>query len=131
MARLTAISLTIYIAAFSAANAAGLAPYIVVNANSIPEPMTEVAPDPELGAALMLGAGCSACHQKDLNRIGDRMTEGEMRLMIVAPEIRVADTAMPAYYRVGVYGEAAEDLVGKTRLSAEEIEAIISYLKTL
>lgn len=127
MKRLAAILLTIYMPA----NAADLAPYIVVNANAIPEPLIEGPADPELGAALMLGAGCSACHQKDLNRIGDWMTTGEMRLMIVAPEVRVPDTAMPAYYKVGVYGEAPDDQVGKTRLNAAEVEAIIAYLKTL
>lgn len=127
MKRLAAILLTIYMPA----KAAELAPYIVVNANAIPRPLIEGPADPELGAALMLGAGCSACHQKDLNRISDRMTDGEMRLMIVAPEVRIPDTAMPAYYRVGVYGEAPDDQVGKTRLSAAEVEAIIAYLKTL
>ena len=127
MKRLAAILLTIY----TPAAAAELAPYIVVNADAIPEPLIEVAPDPELGSALMLGAGCSACHQKDLNGIGERLSEGQMRLMIVAPELRIPDTSMPAYYSVGVYGAVAEDQVGETRLSAEEIEAIISYLKTL
>ena len=127
MKRLAAILLTIYMPA----HAADLAPYIVVNANAIPEPLFEGVADPELGAALMLGAGCSACHQKDLNRISQRMTDGEMRLMIVAPEVRVPGTTMPAYYKVGVYGEVAEDQVGKTRLSGAEIEAIIAYLKTL
>ena len=133
--RLAAILLTIYIGAYtgvlSIAKAAELVPYVVENANAIPEPLVEGAPDAELGAALMLTAGCSACHQKDLNRISERMTAGEMRLMIVAPEVRVPDTAMPAYYKVGVYGEAPEELVGGTRLSAEEIEAVIAYLKTL
>ncbi len=127
MKRLAAILLTIYMPA----KAAELAPYIVVNANAIPKPLIEAPADPELGAALMLGAGCSACHQKDLNRISLRMTDGEMRLMIVAPEIRAPDTSMPAYYKVGVYGEVPDDQVGKTRLSAAEVEAIISYLKTL
>ncbi len=127
MKRLAAFLLTIYMPA----NAADLAPYIVVNANAIPEPLIAGPADPELGAALMLGVGCSACHQQDLNRIGDRMTDGEMRLMIVAPEVRVPDTAMPAYYKVGVYGEVADDQVGKTRLSAAEVEAVIAYLKTL
>ena len=127
MKRLAAILLTIYMPA----KAAEFAPYIVVNANAIPKPLIEGPADPELGAALMLGAGCSACHQKDLNRISDRMTDGEMRLMIVAPEVRVPDTSMPAYYKVGVYGEAPDDQVGKTRLSAAEVEAIIAYLKTL
>ena len=131
MKRLAAILHTIYIGAFSTAFAADLAPYIVVNANAIPEPLIEGPADPELGAALMLGVGCSACHQKDLNRISDRMTDGEMRLMIVAPEVRTPDTVMPGYYKVGLYGEVDEDLVGKTRLSATEIEAIIAYLKTL
>ena len=131
MKRLAAILLTIYLPEYSPAYGADLAPYIVVNANAIPEPLVEVEPDPELGAALMLGVGCSACHQKDLNRISDRMTDGEMRLMIVAPEVRVPDTVMPAYYKVGIYGEVAEERVGRTLLSAEEIEAIIAYLKTL
>ncbi len=131
MKRLAAILLTIYMPVYAPAYGADLAPYIVVNANAIPEPLVEVEPDPELGAALMLGVGCSACHQKDLNRISDRMTDGEMRLMIVAPEVRVPDTVMPAYYKVGIYGEVTEERVGRTLLSAEEIEAIIAYLKTL
>lgn len=127
MKRLAAILLTLYMPA----KAAELVPYVVVNANAIPQPLSDAPADPELGAALMLGVGCSACHQKDLNRISDRMTDGEMRLMIVAPEVRAPDTVMPAYYRVGVYGEVPDDQVGKTRLSAAEIEAIIAYLNTL
>lgn len=131
MKRLAAILLTIYTGTFSAASAADMAPYTVVNANAIPEPLFAGPADAELGAALMLGAGCSACHQKDLNRISQRMTDGEMRLMIVAPEVRAPGTDMPAYYEVGVYGEVPDDQVGKTRLNAAEVEAIIAYLKAL
>lgn len=108
-----------------------LVPFTVVDAAAIPAPLVEGASDPERGAALMLGAGCSACHQKDLNGVSDRLTEGEIRLMIVAPEIRAPDTAMPSYYIVGEYGASPDDLVGRTRLSAPDIEAIIAYLKTI
>ena len=108
-----------------------LVPYTVVDTSTIPAPLVEGAADPERGAALMLGAGCSACHQKDLNGVSDRLSEGEIRLMIVAPEIRAPETTMPAYYIVGEYGDAPDDLVGRTRLSAPDIEAIIAYLKTI
>lgn len=127
MKRLAAILITMC----APASAAELAPYVVTNADTILEPLVGVAPDPEFGAALMLGAGCSACHQKDLNQIGERLSEGQMRLMIVSPEVRAPGTAMPSYYAVSVYGEVADDQIGRTRLSAAEIEAIISYLKTL
>ena len=121
----------ILIFAASGALADTLTPYVVENANAIPAPLTETPGDAVRGEALMLGAGCSACHQKDLNGISARMTEGEMRLMLVAPSIRTPDTPMPGYYQVGVYGEAPDELVGRTRLSAQEIEDIIAYLAAL
>ncbi len=108
-----------------------LVAYTVVDATAIPAPLVEGAADPDRGGVLMLSAGCSACHQKDLNSVSDRLSDGEIRLMIVAPEIRVPETTMPAYYIVGEYGDAPDDLVGRTRLSAPDIEAIIAYLKTI
>lgn len=120
--------------AAGAAGAGTLVDYEVVNARAIPAPLTEWSGDPEEGAAAAARAGCFDCHNPKLNKgprlddVGERLSEGEIRLMIVEPRIRFPETTMPSYYAPGVYGEAPDELVGRTRLDAEEIEAIVAWL---
>lgn len=119
-----------------------LVDYTVVDAVEIPEPLTVWSGDPEAGAAVFEAAGCAACHRApghedaarigpDLRGVGARLSPGEMRLTIVEPRIAAPETDMPAYYAVGVYGEAPDELVGRTRLSAREIEQLVAWLAAL
>lgn len=114
------------------AEAAVLVDYVVNDGASIPAPLADWSGGPGPGEALYRSAGCAACHDgpdaPDLADIGRRLTIGEIRLMIVEPRIPFPETAMPAYYTPGRMGEAPDELVGATRLTALEIEQIIAYL---
>ena len=106
--------------------------YVVENAASIPEPLAEWAGGPAPGAALWREAGCAYCHERGrgpaLEAAGARLTPGEIRLMIVEPRVVYPDTEMPAYYTPGRAGEVEEMLVGRTRLTALEIEQLVAFL---
>lgn len=113
--------------------------YTVTNAGEIGEPLSDAPVDVDDGAAVFASAGCDACHRArgfetapdlgpDLSDVGRRLNEGAVRLMIVAPRVRAPDTKMPAYYDVGRYGAAPDEEVGRTRLSALEIEQLVAWL---
>lgn len=116
----------------AAAAEAPLVDYVVENAASIPAPLVEGAADPAAGAAVFDAAGCAGCHGADagpdLAGVGARLSEGAIRLAIVNPAILWPETAMPAYYAIGRLGEVPDDLVGRTRLSAGEVEALVAWL---
>ena len=132
--------------AFTAGGAAAaeepLVDYVVENAAAIPAPLAGWTGPAEAGAAVFGDAGCAECHAApgfedapaigpDLTGVGARLTEGEIRLMIVNPSIILPETDMPAYYEVGVLGEAPDELVGRTRLTPTEIEQAVAWLASL
>lgn len=128
--------------ALPAAAEEALVDYVVENGASIPAPLVAHGGGPADGRAVFDRAGCAACHRApegeretaegpDLAGVGARLTEGEIRLTIVDPAILSPETEMPAYYAVGRPGEIPDDLVGRTRLSAEEVELLVSWLVTL
>ncbi len=116
----------------AAAAEEALVDYVVEDAAAIPAALAPPAGGPDIAAALFESAGCAGCHGAgkgpDLSDIGARLTEGEIRLMIVEPRIVYPETEMPAYYTPGRFGEAPDELVGRTRLSAGEIEALVAWL---
>jgi L-cysteine S-thiosulfotransferase len=67
----------------------------------------------------------------DLSGAGNRWSEGQLRLRIVDSSRLKTDTIMPAYYRVEGLTRVAPAFVGKTVLSAEQIEDVVAYLATL
>lgn len=67
----------------------------------------------------------------DLNGIGARLSEGQIRLRIVDPARFNASTIMPAYYRSEGLVRVAPSFKGKTILTAEQIEDVVAYLATL
>lgn len=115
-----------------AAAAAEPVDYVVENAAAIPEPLAEWAGGPGPGAALWREAGCAECHESGrapaLDGAGARLTAGEIRLMIVEPRVVYPETEMPAYYTPGRAGEVEEAFVGRTRLTALEIEQLVAFL---
>lgn len=119
-----------------------LVDYIVENASSIPAPLVEVETSGANGPSLFESAGCAECHAApgyedapaigpELYGVGDRLTAGEIRLMIVNPAILLPQTDMPAYYSIGQIGEVSDDLVGRTRLTAVEVEELVGWLATV
>ncbi|MEL6793878.1 MAG: c-type cytochrome [Pseudomonadota bacterium] len=119
-----------------------LVDYVVEDGSAIPEPLATWDGGAEAGAALHLSAGCADCHAApgfqdapavgpDLAGVANRLTEGEMRLMVVNPRIVLPETDMPAYYAVGQIGEVPDELVGRTRLTPLEVEQIVAWLMSL
>ena len=62
---------------------------------------------------------------------GSRYSEGELRLRMVDSRRLNPDTIMPSYYRLDGLERVAPAFRGKTVLSAEQIEDVVAFLKTL
>ena len=122
---------------------------------AIEAPLTSAAADVENGKALMnKGAGnCIACHQvtalaeelqfhgeigPSLDGVADRWSEAELRGIVADAKRMFPDSMMPSFYRTegfirvgdGFTGSALEGPV-TPMLTAQEIEDLVSYLKTL
>ena len=98
----------------------------------------EVVKDPHQGS-------CLACHQlpipeepfhgtlgPSLLGIGNRYTEAQLRLRIVDERQVNPGTIMPGFYSDPRRGNrVADEYWGKTFLTAQQVEDIVAYLKTL
>jgi len=89
---------------------------------------------------------CLACHANadladqlfhgevgpSLDGAGDRWTTQQLRAIVVNAKAVFTDlTVMPAFYSLEVGENVRDSLVGKTILSAQEVEDIVAYLTTL
>ncbi|MFK8083639.1 MAG: sulfur oxidation c-type cytochrome SoxX [Granulosicoccus sp.] len=67
-----------------------------------------------------------------LDGVASRWTEEQLRTIVVNSKVVFTDqTVMPAFYSLEVGEDVREDLIGKTILSAQEVEDIVAYLITL
>ena len=86
---------------------------------------------------------CLACHEMPipeqqfhgqtgapLDGVADRLTEGEMRLRMVDAKQVNSDTMMPSFFTTNQH-RVLKKFQGKTILSAQEVEDVIAYLKTI
>jgi len=124
-----------------------LIPYEIVNGTTIPAPLTNIPCDPDKGrllASLQSAGNCLSCHRMpipeepdhggvgtDLAGVSNRWSEGELRLRLVNPKIVNPQTVMPAFYRVNGLYRVAKPFYGSPILTAQQIENVICYLKTL
>ena len=114
--------------------------------DEIPASLTGAKGDPVRGRALVANRQvglCLLCHsgpfpeerfQGDLApdlRSAARLTEGQIRQRIVDSGKANPGSFMPAYYRTEGLTRVAPAYHGKTILSAEQIEDIVAYLRTL
>jgi sulfur-oxidizing protein SoxX len=89
---------------------------------------------------------CLACHtnadmQKELfhgtvgpamDGAGDRWEPAQLRAIITdAKQVFGEQTVMPGFYSLAVGKDVREDLVGKTILTAQQIEDVVAYVATL
>lgn len=88
---------------------------------------------------------CLACHaisdQKEqlfhgevgppLDGAADRWSEAELRAIVVNSKSVFEDTVMPGFYSLEVGKNVAEKFVGKTILTAQQVEDVVAYLSTL
>ena len=111
--------------------------------------LTGAAGDAKAGREWYAGrklGNCLACHQtsdlKDLpfhgevgptmDGVADRYEEAQLRAILVnSKQVFGDETIMPGFYSVKSGARVAEKFEGSTILSAQQIEDIIAYLKTL
>jgi len=68
-----------------------------------------------------------------LDGVADRYTEGELRLIVVDIKKAMPDvnSIMPSFHRADHFRRVHKDCVGKAVLSADRVEDVVAYLKTL
>ena len=68
-----------------------------------------------------------------LDGVADRYSEGELRLIIVdiKKALPDANSIMPSFHRADGFTRVHKDCVGHVVLSAERVEDVVAYLKTL
>ncbi|GAB4391740.1 MAG: sulfur oxidation c-type cytochrome SoxX [Kiloniellaceae bacterium] len=139
-----------FVAGISAAAAMDMAPDDVtvvdgVVAKSLTGAPGDVADGRKFFADRKLG-NCLACHANSdmseqlfhgevgppLDGVGERWSEEELRAIIVNSKAVFGEqTVMPGFYTLDVGKNVRKDLVGKTILTAEQVESIVAYLVTL
>ncbi len=137
---------TLMLGASASARAQGVRPYTVVG-DAIPASLTGAPGDPERGLKIVTNRQvglCLLCHSgpypeerfqgtmaPTLAGAGTRWSEGQLRLRMVDAARISPETIMPPYYRVDGLTRVAPGFRGKTILTAEQIEDVVAYLKTL
>jgi sulfur-oxidizing protein SoxX len=123
-----------------------LVPYTVVD-YAIAKPLTSEPGDPKRGLAVVMDrklGNCQSCHNipipgspdhgnigPDLTGVGKNLSVAQLRLRVVNMKVLDPQTIMPAYYRVAGLNGVGADFVGKPILTAQQIEDLAAYLKTL
>ena len=88
---------------------------------------------------------CLACHQNpdipeqsfhgetgpSLEGVADRYDEAHLRGLVVNSKMTFEDTMMPSFYRVEGLFRPTKKFAGKTILTAQQVEDVVAYLKTL
>ena len=105
--------------------------------------------DPAEGRKVFADRGlgnCLACHaisdQADqlfhgevgppLDGVADRWSVAELRAIVVnSKEALSPETIMPGFYSLNVGADVRKDLVGKTILTAQQVEDVVAYLATI
>lgn len=111
--------------------------------------LTGAAGDPAKGAEVFVSrklGNCLACHankdrEKDLfhgnvgpelDGVADRWSAEELRAIVInSKKVINEESVMPSFYSLEVGEDVAEKFVGKTILSAEQVEDVVAYLTTL
>ena len=132
----------------ASANAAELVKYKVVNGDSIEQSLTGKPGDPEAGKKAFLdrrGGNCLSCHAvtalkkepfhgkigPSLDGVSERLKEGQIRMQLVNSKAKNPDSIMPAFYRLDGLHRVLKNFDGKTILSANQVEDIVAYVRTL
>lgn len=144
-----ALGAALAVLAAAAATAETVAPSdVAFTDGAVEQSLTGTAGDPEAGRAVFADrklGNCLACHmnsdQSDqsfhgeigppLDGVADRWSEAELRGIVVNAKNIFDGTMMPAFYRTDGLNRVLEDFEGGTILSAQEVEDVVAYLKTL
>lgn len=115
--------------------------------DAIPQSLTGRPGDPDRGRAIVVSRQtglCLLCHSgpfpeerfqgtlaPDMSGAGARWSEGQLRLRLVDSSRINPDAFMPSYYRTDHLTQVGHAWREKPVLSAEQIEDVVSFLKTL
>ena len=118
-----------------------------ITGDIIPQPLTATPGDAVAGRALVNDRQkslCTLCHSgpfpqphlmgdlaPGLAGVGARLSAGQLRLRLVAPEAVNTATLMPSYLRVGGSARVAARFRGQALMQPQQIEDMIAYLQTL
>jgi len=117
-----------------------------IEGDAIHASLGAVSGDALRGRELISGrdANCLLCHAvaetgvrfmgdiaPPLSGVGARLSEGQLRLRIVDSSRLNPETVMPSYYKVDGLVRVAPAWRGKPVLTAQQIEDVVAYLKTL
>jgi len=114
----------------------------------IAESLTGTAGNAEEGRKIFSNrkqGNCLACHANSdmadqlfhgevgptLDGVGSRWQEGHLRTILVNAKAVFPETVMPGFYSLEVGANVREDLIGKTILTAQQVEDLIAYLQQL
>lgn len=128
----------------------------LIQSKSIQKSLTGKAGNPKRGEALIIDrekGNCLQCHVIDkfhelakknpdtygdmgeigptLDGVATRYKDGQLRLILVNAKLVFPETIMPAYYRIDGFTRVADEYVDQPIMSAQDIEDILSFLKTL
>jgi sulfur-oxidizing protein SoxX len=104
--------------------------------------------DPARGRIVLVDkdkGNCLACHRvpalseepaqgdlgPNLNGVGGRFTEAQLRQIMVDPKVLFPNTVMPAFHIVPDFQRIPRNLAGNTVLAPGEVEDVIAFLKDL
>ena len=115
--------------------------------DGIPKPLTATPGDAARGRAIVASRStglCLLCHAApiteerfqgdlatDLAGAGSRWNEAQLRLRIVDARRLSPASIMPAYYRNEGLQRVGPAWQGRTVLSAQQVEDVVAYLRTL
>ena len=116
---------------------------------TVSESLTGKAGDAAEGAKVFVDrklGNCLACHEvtvlkkelfhgnvgPSLDGVADRWKPAELRAIVTdSKQVFGPETVMPGFYSLNVGVNVRKDLVGKTILTAQQVEDVVAYLETL
>ena len=117
------------------------------SSDDIPASLSGARGDAARGRAIVVNRQlglCLLCHSgpfpeerfqgnigPDLNGIGARLSEGQIRLRVADPGRLNPATIMPAYFRNEGLTRVSPAFQGKSVLGAEQVEDVVAFLMTL
>lgn len=122
---------------------------VEIVALSVDKPLTDVLGNASEGRKIFANrkqGNCLACHANSemndqlfhgevgpkLDGVGARWNEGQLRTIVVnAKAVFTEQTVMPGFYSLDVGEDVRKDLIGKTILTAQQVEDLVAYLATL
>lgn len=143
----TALS-TVAVVALMAGTASAdeLVKYKIVD-NAIPKSLTGTPGDAKNGEKVLINrqlGNCLSCHAVSslssqpfhgeigppLDGVADRYDEAQLRMQVVNAKVINPDTIMPGFYRTDLH-RVLKEYEGKPILTAQQVEDVVAYLKTL